>query len=68
MVFDCRELSYITAAGLRAMVNVARAIQKLDGSLAVLPQVFSALVDQPPVRENCPEMGKLFFPCISVFV
>jgi len=42
MIFDCRELTYVTAAGLRAMLNVAREMQMFQGSFGVCelqPQV-----------------------------
>jgi anti-anti-sigma factor len=35
MVLDCRELSYMSGAGLRAILSVARAMQKAGGHLAV---------------------------------
>lgn len=42
MVLDCRELSYVTSAGLRAILAMARAMQKAGGRFAVCdlqPQV-----------------------------
>lgn len=42
MVLDCGNLFYITGAGLRAFLNVARALEVMQGKLAVCnlqPQV-----------------------------
>lgn len=42
MVLDCRDLTYISGAGLRAMLDMARAMQDAEGRLVVCdlqPQV-----------------------------
>ncbi|MGE3623362.1 MAG: STAS domain-containing protein [Bdellovibrionales bacterium] len=42
MILDCRDLHYITGAGTRALIAIARAMQQAEGTLAVChlqPQV-----------------------------
>jgi anti-sigma B factor antagonist len=47
MLLDCRDVPYITAAGLRAVLSMARAMQKTGGRFAVCelqPQVEAMFV------------------------
>jgi anti-sigma B factor antagonist len=58
LVLDCRDLSYVTAAGLRTIAAVARAMKQVDG-------VFALCELQPQVEQMLDKTG--FLALIPVF-